>query len=264
TRAEGLQPTAIGLQLYSLRNQFAQDVPGTLDLVRKMGVHTVELAGTYQDTPAQFKAALDQRGLTAVSGHFPFERWAADPEAVAQEAVTLGLKYAGCAWIPHNGDFDEKTCRAAVAVFNRAGAVLAKHGIQFFYHTHGYEFQPYHEGTLFDVLFQETDARLVRFEMDVFWIVHGGQDPVKWLGRSPERWLMLHVKGMRTGTEVGLLTGHTDVTNDVAVGIGRIDYVPVLRAARAAGVKYYIIEDESPSSVEQIPQSLKYLQNVTW
>ena len=62
---------------------------------------------------------------------------------MAREAKALGLKYAGFAWIPHEGDFDEKACREAIAVFNKAGEALAKHGIKFFYHHHGYEFQPH-------------------------------------------------------------------------------------------------------------------------
>src|SRR4051812_15071474 len=142
----GLGPSfkgPIGLQLYSLREQFAKDVPGTLDKVRDFGFKDVELAGTYGLTPKQFKAELDSRGLNAVSGHFPFEKFRDDPESIARDAEELGMKYAGCAWIAHSGAFDEHGCREAIRVFNKTGEVLAKHGIKFFYHTHGYEFQPY-------------------------------------------------------------------------------------------------------------------------
>jgi len=91
-----------------------------------------------------------------------------DVESIATEAKALGLKYAGCAWIQHSGDFDEKTCREAIAVFNRAGEALAKHGLKFFYHTHGYEFQPHGQGTLFDLLMTETNPKFVNYEMDIF------------------------------------------------------------------------------------------------
>src|SRR5205085_2295226 len=155
--------------------QFAKDVPGTLDKVRAMGIEYVETAGTYGMTPEKFKAELDSRGLKAISGHFPYARWRDEPEAVAAEAKALGLTYAGCAWIDHEGDFNEKTCREAIAVFNKAGEDLAKQGITFFYHTHGYEFQPHGDGTLFDLLVTETKPDLVSYEMDVFWIVHPGQ-----------------------------------------------------------------------------------------
>ena len=74
----------------------------------------------------------------------------------------------------------------------------------------------------------------------------------------------MHVKGMREGTPTGLLTGSSDVRNDVAVGTGKIDYPPILKAGRKAGIKYFFIEDESPSSEQQIPQSLAYLRSVRW
>jgi sugar phosphate isomerase/epimerase len=264
TQAASLDPSKIGLQLYSLRDQFQSDVPGTLDKVQAFGVRNVELAGTYAFTPEQFRQQLDARGLKAVSAHFPYERLRDDVEGVARDAKILGLQYVGCAWIPHGDPFDEKTCRDAIAVFNRAGEALAKHGLKFFYHSHGYEFQPFQDGTLFDLLMRETNPKFVNFEMDVFWIVHPGQDPVKLLEKFGNRWQLMHVKGMRDGTPTGLLTGHSDVTNDVAVGQGKIDYVPILKAAKKVGVKYYIIEDESPSSEKQIPQSLEYLKSVKW
>jgi sugar phosphate isomerase/epimerase len=252
----------VGLQLYSLREQFAKDVPSTLDTVRGFGIKYVELAGTYNITPSKFKQLLDSRGLEAVSGHFPYERIRDNIEDVAREANQLGLQYAGCAWIPHNGAFDEKTCREAIAVFNRAGAALAKHGLRFFSHTHGYEFQPFGSGTLFDLMMTETKPEVVHFQMDVFWVVHAGQDPVKLLNKYGSRFELMHIKDMKKGTPTGLLTGNSDVNNDVVLGAGVMDYPAILRAARKAKVKWYFIEDESNSSVTQIPQSLRYLEQV--
>ena len=252
----------VGLQLYSLRAQFDKDVPGTLDKVKQFGIKYAELAGTYKLTPEAFKAELLQRGIEPVSGHFGFERYRDDVEGVIKDAKALGLKYAGCAWIPHQGDFDEKTCRETVAVFNRAGEALSKQGIKFFYHTHGYEFQPHGQGTLFDLLMTETDPKFVSYEMDIFWIVHPGQDPVKLLEKYGKRWQLMHMKDMKKGTPTGLLTGHSDVTNDVAMGAGQMDLPAILRAAKKAGVKWYFIEDESPTSEQQIPQSLHYLEQV--
>jgi sugar phosphate isomerase/epimerase len=251
----------VGLQLYSLRAEFAKDVPSTLDHVRSFGIRHVELAGTYKLAPEEFKKQLEARGMKPVSGHFPFNRFRDDVESVALEAKALGLEYVGCAWITHQAPFDEKATREAAGVFNRAGEALAKHGLKFFYHIHGYEFRPYGDGTLFDLLMAETTPEYVRYEMDVYWVVHPGQDPVKVLERYGRRFELMHIKDMRKGT-AGDLTGRSDVKNDVAVGTGAVDWPAVLKAARKAGVKWYFIEDESPAAVEQIPQSLRYLEQV--
>ena len=262
--SSGFNNQQLGLQLYSLRAQFAKDVPGTLDKVRDMGFKNVETAGTYGVAPAQFKKELKSRGLTIVSAHFPYEKFRDDVEGVAREAKALGAKYAGCAWIAHSGAFSEQGCREAAKVFNKAGEALAKHGIKFFYHTHGYEFQPYGSENLFDLLMTETKPEFVTYEMDVFWVVHGGQNPVSLFEKYKGRFDLVHLKDMRTGTPINLLTGSSDVKNDVAMGTGQIDYHRILPAAAKSGVKWYFIEDESPTSEEQIPLSVRYLKEVKW
>ena len=103
----------IGLQLYSLRDQFKKDIPSTLDQVHNFGIKYVELAGTYGLAPEKFKEQLDARGLKAISGHFPFEDCRDHIEDVAKTAKAFGLEYVGCAWIPHQDPFDEKSCREA-------------------------------------------------------------------------------------------------------------------------------------------------------
>ena len=252
---------AIGLQLYSLRDQFKTDIPGTLDKVRGLGIKYVELAGTYGMPPAKFKEELDARGLKAVSGHFSYEQCRDHIDEVIAEARLFGLEYAGCAWIPHQDPFDEKTTRQAAAVFNRAGEALSKAGFKFFYHTHGYEFVPYQNGTLLDLLMAETNPKYVHFQMDVYWVVNPGHDPVKLFEKYGKRFELMHLKDMKQGTPLSL-TGHSDVTNNVALGKGVIDWPNVLRAAKAAGVKWYFIEDESPSALTQIPDSIQYLKTL--
>jgi sugar phosphate isomerase/epimerase len=252
----------IGLQLYSLRAQFGTNVSGTLDEVKSFGFKYAELAGTYGLPPEKFKQELSARGIKPIAAHFGYERYRDDAEAVAKEAKELGLAYAGCAWIPHSGDFDEKTCREAIGVFNKAGEVMAKHGLKFFYHVHGFEFQPFGQGTLLDLLFSETNPKYVNYEMDIFWIVFPGQDPVKLLEKYPNRWQLMHLKDMRKGTQTGALTGGTDVKNDAALGDGLMDLPAILGAAKKVGVKWYFIEDESPWSEKQLPESLKFLEQV--
>ena len=254
----------VGLQLYSLRDAFKKDVIGTLDLAKSYGPKVAELAGTYNMTPEQFKKELDARGIKGIGNHFDYNRYRSDPEAVAKEAKALGLKYAGVAWIPHTGKFTEQDARAAAAVFNKAGEVLAKYGIKFYYHNHGYEFEPYKDGTLMDILVNETNPKWVTFQMDILWTFFPGQDPVKLLKKYGKRWELMHLKDLKKGVKTGDLTGSTDVENDVVLGTGQIDLASALKAAAEVGVKYYFIEDESSRSKEQIPQSLKFLENVRW
>jgi sugar phosphate isomerase/epimerase len=261
---EGSFKGPLGLQLYSLRNQFAKDVPGTLDTVKSFGIKYGELAGNYNQTPEAFKEQLLARGITPISGHFGYEKFRDHPEEVAKEAEALGLKYAGCAWIPHKGDFDEKTCREAIAIFNHAGEVLAAHGIQFFYHTHGYEFIPHGDSNLFDLLLKETNPKTVSYEMDIFWIAFAGKNPAELLNQYQNRWMLMHLKDMRKGLKTGSSAGGTDQSNDVTIGTGQLDMPSILAAAKKVGVKYYFIEDESPESVKQIPQSINYLEKVTF
>jgi sugar phosphate isomerase/epimerase len=254
-------PNAAGLQLYSLRSQFTlRGVPWTLDRVKEFGIKEVELAGTYNLNAVQFKAELEQRGLKAVSSHFPYDRYKNDLDNVVKDAKALGIKFAGCAWINHKDSFDEAECREAAAVFNQAGEVLAKEGITLFYHAHGFEFERFGDGTLFDLFMQETKPEFVSVQMDVLWIVFPGQDPAKLLEKYSGRWKLMHLKDLKKGIATGSLSGKTDVANDVVLGSGQMDWASIFAAARKNGIQHYFIEDESPTSMDQIPASLKFLR----
>jgi sugar phosphate isomerase/epimerase len=252
----------IGLQLYSLRDSFSKDVPGSVLKAKNFGFKYAELASTYGMPNDKFLALIGDAGIKAVSIHNQYDQWRDNPEAAAQQAKDLGLEFAGCPWIPHEGAFDEKTCLAAAKVFNNAGRVLAKKGIKFFYHPHGYEFVPRGDGTLFDLLMEKTDPNYVCFQMDVFWVVFPGQDPVKLLKKYGSRFQLMHLKDLKIGVQTGSLDPTTDLRNDVALGTGQVDWPSVLLAAKMAGVKYYFIEDESPFVEKQIPVTMKYLETV--
>jgi sugar phosphate isomerase/epimerase len=251
----------VGLQLYSLRTQFqAEGVAKTLDRVKAMGFKYVELAGTYNLPADKFKAMLDERGLVAISGHFPYDRFKNEPDKVAAEAKALGLQAVGTAWISHTAPFTEAAARDAIAVFNKAGKVLADANIKFYYHNHGYEFHKHGDATLFDLIARETDPKLVSFEMDLVWVVHPGQDPAALIAKYPDRWIFTHLKDLKKGVPTGDLSGKTDVRNDVPLGTGQVNFPAFFKAAENGTVKYHFIEDESPTVVDQIPQSLEYLK----
>jgi sugar phosphate isomerase/epimerase len=255
-----------GLQLYSLRSQFKlRGVDWTLDQVKALGITHVELASGVPDLPAaEMKQKLAERGLTAISSHFSYKRYKDDVPGIISDAKTLGLKHVGCAWIDHKETFDEAECRDAIATFNAAGEALAKEGIGFYYHFHGFEFQPYGDGTLFDLFMKETKPEYVSCQMDVLWIVFPGQDPVTLLKKFPGRWVLSHLKDLKKGVATGALTGHTDVNNNVPIGTGQVDWKAFFRAAKEAGVQNHFIEDESDTVLTQLPEHLSYLRDLQW
>ena len=255
-----------GLQLYSLRDIYAKDPAAALDKVKAFGIKTVETYNTPTPTAPDLRKLLDERGLKAVSGHFGYESFGKDLPKIAADAKTLGLGYVGIAWIPHvPAMFGMETVDKAAADFNAWGEALSKQGLKFFYHCHGYEFKPIAEGetkTFMDVLIEKTKPEFVTFEMDVFWVVHPGADPVKYLEKYPNRWQLMHLKDIQKGARTGVYTGHAPKEQCVVLGTGQIKWEPLLKAAAKAGVKHYLIEDEAPTAVEQIPQTLKYLQTL--
>jgi sugar phosphate isomerase/epimerase len=254
---------AIGLQLYSLRHLFAKgDIAGTLAMVRGWGFTEVEAAGTYGLSPAEFKAQVHKAGLRIASTGAGFEGLAKDAGAAIQEAQQLGAEQVMCAWIPHEGRFSRADVDRAVPVFMKAGRAMRDAGLRFLYHVHGYEFQQGPEGTLFDALARATEPGVVDFQMDVFWVVHGGGNPTELFAKYPNRFPSTHLKDLQKGTPLGNPTGSAPDETSVVLGEGMIDIPGILRAANRSGVKYHFIEDEHPESEKQIPLSLRYLASL--
>jgi sugar phosphate isomerase/epimerase len=257
-------PDPVGLQLESFNGGMHDDRTNTLEKVHRLGFKVVELVGDYGLSPDALKAELKSHGLTATSAHFPYARFRDDPKGVADECAALGLTLAGCPSMPQRDELDEQGVLKAAAMFNRAGAAMAAKGMKFFYHPHGYEFKPHGSGTLFDLLMEKTDPKLVYFQMDVYWIVHAGVDPVKLLKRNPERWVSMHLKDMRKGAPTGVFNGNVNRPDFVPLGRGQINIVGVMRTADEIGVKSYFIEDESSSPDRGIPLSMQFLRAVPW
>ena len=253
----------VGVQIYSLRNQLKQDGAKALDVLKALNVKYVEIGieSHYGLTQEQMKQALDERGLIPIAAHAGQGFLLNKTEEAIAAARYFGLKYLGVAWASHQKPLDEAQTLKIAADFNEIGKRLKAAGIQFFYHNHGFEFQPYKDGTLFDLLMAKTDPDLVKFEMDVLWTVFPGQDPVKLLTKYPDRWVLMHLKDLKKGV-AGNLSGGTDLTNDVVLGTGQADYPAILKACQEIGIAYYFIEDESPTVLEQLPKSLNYLSQI--
>jgi len=250
----------IGIQLWSLRNQFKTDIPGTLATIKSWGITKIEGGDSYGMSFEEFNGLLKKNNLEMVSIGASFEELEKTPEKILSNAKAYGAKYVMCAWVPHNdNDFAIEETRHATEVFNKAGKLLKENGITLAYHAHGYEFRPYKDGTLFDYMMQ--NAENFTFEMDLFWVQHGGEDPLALMKKYPKKVTLLHLKDMKKGV-VGNNTGHEDNETNVVLGTGQIDIAGVVAEAKKLGVEYMFIEDESSSVVEQVPQSLEYLKGL--
>lgn len=253
--------SVIGVQLYSFRNEMKTDVEGTLAKVKAMGFTFVETGAYNGKSVAEFKAMLDKNNLQVISFFADYNKLKNDFATVVADAKTMNARYVIVAWIPHQKEFKLADCEMAIKDFNEIGEKLAKEGLRFAYHIHGYEFAPHGNGTFMDKIMAETKPKFVNIQMDVFWVAHPGQDPVAFLKKYGKRIHLMHLKDMQKGLK-GDLTGHADVETNVTIGTGSIDFATIVREARKQGVKYLFIEDESSRSMMQVPASLKYLNSI--
>jgi sugar phosphate isomerase/epimerase len=254
-----LYTAPFGVQTYTFRRSIGIDPAKTLDTIKMMGFTEVEGGGA---NPEQFKKLCDERGISIPSTGASYEKLVRAPDSIVWQAKVLGAKYVMCAWIPHDdGVLSFENAKKAVEDFNKAGKILKENGLVLCYHAHGYEFQPYENGTLLDYIFSNTNPEYVSFEMDIFWIQFGGGDPVALLKKYGSRWKLMHVKDMRKGIKKDL-TGLTSPENDVALGTGEIDIPAILRQAKKNGIQHYFIEDESSNITTQVPESISYLKSL--
>jgi len=255
-------PGILGLELYTLRHLMAKDVPGTLKLVKDWGFEDVEGGGLPGKTAAEFKALLGQYGLRMQSMLTGYETLRDKLPSVVKDAKDTGCSYVGTAWIPHQGPFTRQHVDQAATDFAACGKALAGEGLQFFYHVHGYEFGTSPDGTLLDTLMKQSPQKDVAFQMDVFWVMRGGGDPAALLTKYPGRFLLMHLKDIAKGTALGDPTGSAPDETSVPLGQGQVNWPAVLKAAKAGGTKMFYIEDEHPKAEDQVPLTLKYLENL--
>lgn len=261
-KSNRLFPEAPGIVSYTYRKDFQKDMAGTLDIVKQNGITDIEFSTLFGHKAEDIRKLMDERGIKCSSFGVGYEDVTGKIETVAQNAKKLGAKYVRVAAIPHKGKFTLDNAKAAVDTFNRVGRVLKeRYGLTFIYHNHGFEFEPYEHGTLYDYIVKNTNPDYVSFELDILWAFFPGQDPAQLLKVYGKRYKALHLKDLRKGVE-GNLSGGTSVENDVVLGTGQIDIPTVIKAAKKAGVQHYYIEDESSASLAQVPLSIAYLQGL--
>lgn len=241
----------IGVQLYSVRSLMSEDFAGTLQKVADIGYQYVEFAGYYDHTPADVKALLDNLGLTACSGHFGANLLMEDADAVIDGAKTVGMEYVIVPSLPEEQRSSLDGFKTAAAWFNEMGARCKAAGLQFGYHSHSFEFEAIDGQIPYDILLDETDPELVKMEMDLFWIINAGKDPLAYFARNPGRFRLCHVKDR---TADGAMA---------AVGQGVIDFADIFSHADQAGLEYFIVEHDNPEDpIQSITTSFNYLKQL--
>lgn len=246
------QLTPIGVQLYTVRTLLERDFDGTLAQLAAIGFREVEFAGYHGHTPQGVRAALGRAGLLAPSAHVAIEAVRNDLPGVLEGALVVGHRHVVVAWLPER----ERTLdgyRAAADLFNRIGQQAGAAGIRFAYHNHAFEFARLGGRMPYDVLLERCDPRYVAFEMDLYWITQGGQDPLAYFARWPGRFPMVHVKDS---------TGPPD-HRMVDVGSGSIPWKAVFARREQAGIRHYFVEhDAPPDPLASVRRSYEYLRRL--
>jgi len=257
----------IGLQLYTVGDAIGRDFDGTLKTVAAIGYRAVEgnlsLAG--RDARA-LKSAYDGLGLAWRSAHCGGGDLRDGLAKTIETAHAVGLDYLVCAFpqIPASiGDVIKGITlddwKANAELFNRIGERMHEAGITFAYHNHNIDFRRYGGVSGYDALLAGTDPKLVKLELDCGWMVSAGLEPVDYLGRYPDRYVMLHLKDLKRDH-----IPNTDLKMaSTEVGKGIIDWPRLLAAAAKTSVKGLYVEQEPPfaaSSLESVRVSFDYLK----
>lgn len=260
----------IGIGLFTLREQLTADVKATIEQVAKIGYNQVE---TYYGYPGKyemkgfwgleakdFNTLLKANGLTSPSGHYNLTEFLSSGDdkvlkSHIETAATVGQKYFVIPALPTdiraNGTLDDY--KRMASKFNQAAELCQKSGLKLAYHNHNFEFKDQGNGaTGYEILLAETDAKLVGFELDIFWAVNAGLNPVDMFKKNPGRYKMFHVKDM----------DKTDKAVFVEVGSGRIDFKRIFAAAKLAGVDYIFTEQDiiRKAPYESIAESYNYVR----
>jgi len=253
----------IGLQLYTLRDELSKDVKSTLAKVAEAGFTTVETYGfSIKDqfwglSPIELKKILDQNGLKAVSGHYNLGSFLADGnttelKAAIEAATILKSEYLTIPWVDEPLRKNIKDYKVIAARLNEAAKMCQKAGLKLAYHNHDFEFQKHDGVTGYEILLKETDKDLVHFELDLYWVVRSGNNPIQLFKENQGRFKMWHVKDM-------------DKLNPVLnteIGSGSIDFKTIFKELKQSGMKHFFVEQENnynPNAFDSIKTSCDFI-----
>jgi sugar phosphate isomerase/epimerase len=246
----------IGVQLYTVRRDMEKDVEGTLAKIASIGFKEVEFAGYFNRTPEQIKTILKNNGLVAPSAHTTLNviKDKANWQKTLEVTQAIGHKYLILAYLFPNERTSFDDYKKVAEAMNRAAEDCKKAGIQFGYHNHDFEFVTMEGQIPFDYLLKHTDPKLVKIELDLYWITKAKQQPEKYFKMYPGRFEIFHVKDM----------DNTAKEYFTEVGRGKIDFKKIFAQAKLSGVKHYFVEqDETPASpFDSIKTSYDYLSKL--
>lgn len=241
----------IGLQLYTIRDAMAADVPGSLQKVAQTGYKYLELAGYadgkfYGYEPAAFKKLVNDLGMEILSSHTQVEAQGItldNAKKMAEDHAKLGVKYCIQPWVVEEARTTIASYQKMAADWNKVGGIMKENGMMFGYHNHNFEFDTV-EGKVpfFDVFMAELDKNLVTMELDMFWTTKAGQDPVEIIKKYPGRFELFHMKDMFTKEAPFFTT--VGVKDFAPVGAGVIDFKRILAVSKIAGMKYLVVEQD--------------------
>ncbi len=261
----------LGIQLWTVKDEAAKDLEGTLRQVYAAGFREIEFAGFYGKTAAEIGALMKGIGFSLVSLHSNAADISKKGDQIIADAKTLGLKYVVCSspgvspekdklpWEERMKAVDLNDWKWNADLFNKFGKQVSDAGMSFGYHNHSAEFKKFDGKTAFDHLFESTDARHVKIELDVGWVVVAQQDPVALLNKYQDRVIALHVK------DVGARGADGKDPTSVALGEGVIDWKKVIGTAKANGTRAFFYEQEAPFTrpiLDSVKISGAYLQKL--
>ena len=257
----------IGVQLYTVRGEMKRDFEGTLAKVAEIGYKEVEFAGYFDRSPAAVRAVLDRNGLTAPATHVDYKTLSPElwPQVI-ETSQAIGHQYIVMPWVDEDLRKEPDAWKRIAETLNRAGRASQQAGIQFAYHNHWFEFIPANGKLPYDVLLEECDPKLVKMELDLCWIVVGGQDPLVYFERYPGRFPLVHVKDIKKLPKVdasGKQNFGDSLQDMTAVGGGLIDWKRIFAQSDKAGIRHYIVEHDNPEApFDSIKASFAYLHRL--
>jgi sugar phosphate isomerase/epimerase len=243
----------IGMELYTVRSLTAKDLAGTLAQLAKLGYKEVEFAGYQGHSAAEVRAMLEQNGLTAPSAHIDLPKIENEADATFADAKVVGHRWITVPSLPRGPRQTVEDWKQIAARFNTAGKKVNDAGFKFAFHNHNDVFRKAGDEVPIDILMRETDPALVSYQMDVYWVVNGGGNPVELLGKYPGRFKMLHLKDSMGPPDHKMAD----------VGAGTIDFKAIL--SHAKGIENYFVERDDPTDpMASAAASFNYLSHLEY